>query len=547
MSEGVGGGVRGAAPEAPGPEDPRASFTLTILADFGAEPPAAAELRRVEAGEFQALFARLRPRLDLRTPDLVTGAPREISWSATLGSIRDFDPENLLGRFPPTAPLLAWRQRLIEAARAGAGIPALLEAFDELWPDVPSSPPGVTPRAAVAQPSRPAPAADDFLALVDLPGTAPPAAGAALPGAPAAPLGLRDRLRLLLGMTTPWEARLRQARTAVDEALGRQLEAILHDPALRDREAAWRSLWAIVERADLRRGDLRLFVLPASRAEVAEALERLLLWHEEGGGRTAPGGAILVDHAVGPDEDSARILAAAARLAAALGARLFLPTDASLLARGGDQATARPAPIADLASSESLAQIREAGAAARAAGADLVLTCNRFLFRAPYGPEEAPVLLGAYREKVASPDGPFASAVWLAGRALTETVRRAGPESARTLDVARVERLAMRPLGRPDDPDHLLPLEFLLSVPEARLLLEAGLAPVTCDLDEDQALLRGIGGAAAAPDARAQETAPRDAGSPSASLSARFTIQTRPPETASRDKGPRDTEEETPG
>ena len=74
-----------------------------------------------------------------------------------------------------------------------------------------------------------------------------------------------------------------------------------------------------------------------------------------------------------------------------------------------------------------------------------------------------------------------------------------------------------------------MPVEFVLSVPEARLLLEAGLAILTCDPDRDEVVLRGLGGPSAtfaeaeAPAAERAEDTTRQG------LSSRLTIRVPPP------------------
>ena len=503
----------------PSPETVR-PFALTIVADLGATTRRSSEPLPIQPGGAQDLFAALRPRLELRTPDRLTGAVRKVAWTPEFTSLRGFDFESLLDRFPPAIPLIAWRKRLIEASRAGSGPAGLLDALDSLWPDVPTAPRPTARPASTAPGPRPS-GTGEVEALLDF--LEGPAAPPETPAAPTAALGLRERLNFLLGMSgTPWEARLRQGLTAVDEALGRQIETILRDPVFRDLEAAWRSLGAIVEAADLRRGDLRLYALPATRAEAPEALAALLQRHESGWARASAGGAFLVDHPIGTDETSTGILGAAVLLASAVPGRVLLPLHPDLLGDGANHAAARPGPVADLAGSEALWALRELTAAV--GGRRIVLTCNRFLYRSPYLPEDYPAAIGTFREDIAGAYGPYASAIWIAGRAMAETIRREGAAAALLIDAPVVGRVALRALGSPQDPEHMVPLEYVLSVPETRLLLDAGLAVLTCDRDRDDVVLRGLGApGTAVADTQAQGPA-RTEGKAAEGLSSRLNI-----------------------
>jgi hypothetical protein len=523
--------------------DQGGAFVLTVVADFGATAGTSTGSLRLEAGQFQTLFDRLKPRIELTTTDHLTGAPRAIRWELPLASMRAFDPESILAQFPVSAPLLACRRRIVEVARSSAGLPGLLDALDGLWPDVPGVPARSAPSPAESWPgprdARPAGGGgglDALLDLVDVPGAVAP--GAAGTSGSAAPEGVRDRLHRLFRIpSVPWEARLKQALAAIDEALGRQLEAILHDPACRDREAAWRGLWAIAEAADLRRGDLRLLVRHADRAGAPEALAELRRELAEGWTEKPAAGAILVDHPIGDGPASWPLLAAGVRLAQAGSAHVLMPVDPGLLGRGARPEQARPGAVSDLVGTEALAACR---AAVAESGFRVVVTCNRFLFRPPHLGGETTDVPGAYRENVGGADGPYGNAVWIAGRALAEAVRRGAPDAALSLRAARVGGLAMRPLGRPDDPERLLPLEFMPSVTEARDLLDAGLTPLTCEPDSDTATLSGLGapgpgGTRAGAATRDATAGGADAGdsaeSPGTGISSRFHVHLPPPRT----------------
>lgn len=544
-------------------------FDLRIVADFGAAPGSAGEWARVEAGQLPALFLRLAPRFELRTEDLLSGADRIVAWRLAPSAVRDFEPNALLAAFPVSAPLLAWRDRLAEVMRSGAGLPGLLDSLESLWPDVPplaalpghakgERGAGPAPRAGAGAHARRGlggSGVDALLDMVDVGGaqTRPPKAPAdgSAPQADAstgpAPLDVRERLRALLDLPSlSPDMRLRQARTAVEEALGRQAEAILHDPALRDREAAWRCLWSVVEGADLRRGDLRLHVASAAAAQVPEALERLSRAGQESWAASAQAAALVIDHPVGGADESSALIDEAIRLAVRPGCTVALPLQPALLGRGGDPAAARPGSISELAASEPVARLGEL--LARAGVRSFSVTCNRFLFRPLYDPAEAPSSLGGLRERAGHPNAPFANAPWIAARGIAQAVRLGGPVAAKALDAAEICGIPLRPLGGLDAPEHLLALEFMLGVGDARRLLDAGLAPLTCEPDEDRVVLRGLRHAAASDrDASSGAAHPESLAERSGaggSMAARFTIQTAAPNEEVRPASPEEKERE---
>ena len=199
-------------------------------------------------------------------------------------------------------------------------------------------------------------------------------------------------------------------------------------------------------------------------------------------------------------------------------------------------------------------------ALARGEAHGVTLTCNRILYRPLYDPEENPGPFGGFRESAASSGGPYASAVWIAGRGLAAAVRRAGAEAATALEAVQVGGLPLRPIrdiaGGGAGAEHSLATEFLLSVAQARALLDAGLSPLTCEIDQDRATLRRLRPfEAPSPESRAAGTdtvepgaaeagivpgagGPAEAGAPPASgatggqrtgLATHFTVETLPP------------------
>lgn len=453
---------------------------IVVVADLGGSPKVGGDpWLRVPAGELPGLFTTLRPTLRLRTPDLLTGAERDVDWTLTLRSLRDLDPESLLAAFPPAAELFTWRKRLLDVVSSGTGAPGLLDALERLWPDVPPSASETAGAGPVA--ADPSDEVDVLLASVEGPAGTPAAK---------APTGTGLRGRLLPSfrvLSLPMAERLRQACTATDEALGRQLQAILHDPAFRDVEIAWRQLWAIAEVADLRRGDLRLHVLPCVREQASESLADLCRFMEEGREERPEVSRVVVDHPVGSDEASRAILDEAGALALSLNGVAFVPLDPGFLARGASHERGEPRPAAEWLGSAEVEAILGARRGLR--HGRVLVTCNRFMGRPGCVPEEGFTTLRGIRENLDSGSGPYANAVWIAARGLAAAVRRAGADAFASLD-AEVGSIPTRPLGDPVDPTHVLPLEFYLTPDDAGRILSAGIAPLTAPFDRDVVTLR---------------------------------------------------------
>jgi type VI secretion system protein ImpD/type VI secretion system protein ImpC len=190
-------------------------------------------------------------------------------------------------------------------------------------------------------------------------GAAAPAAGAALAELVASP-DAAVTLRLWFG--TRWLAGLRQQDdpvgvlraaldrdiAAIDGALSRQLDAILHHPRLRKLEGSWRGLHWLVGRLPHTGARVRLRVLQARWVEVCRDIERAIEFdqshlfrkiHEEEFGIAGgePFGLIAGDYEVrhrpGPNNptDDIGALAGLAGIAAAAFAPMILGGSAELL------------------------------------------------------------------------------------------------------------------------------------------------------------------------------------------------------------------------
>ena len=194
----------------------------------------------------------------------------------------------------------------------------------------------------------------------------------------------------------------------LDLRLGRQLDAVLHHPAVQRIEASWRALALLVSRADPRE-NTRICVLNVTRDDLQADFEdapetvRSGLYHhvyatEYGQFGGEPYAAIIADYAFGPSPRDLALLQRVAAIAAMAHAPFIAAASPTFF---GLQSHAQLPGLADvdaLWSAPQYASWRSFRASDDARCVALALP--RFLVRAPYGPETTPVRDFPYTESV---------------------------------------------------------------------------------------------------------------------------------------------------
>ena len=194
----------------------------------------------------------------------------------------------------------------------------------------------------------------------------------------------------------------------LDQRLGKQLDAVLHHPAVQRLEAAWRALALLVTRTDVRE-NTRICVLNVARDDLQADFEdapetvRSGLYHhvyatEYGQFGGEPYAAIIADYAFGPSPRDLALLQRVAAVAAMAHAPFIAAASPSFF---GFKSHAQ---LPDLADVESLwGGPQFAGWRSFRASDDarcVALALPRFLLRVPYGPATAPVRDFPYTETV---------------------------------------------------------------------------------------------------------------------------------------------------
>ncbi len=290
---------------------PLLPLRLLVVADLvprdehnaGASAPM--EAVRVDPARFDDLFAKLRPRIAVEVPSVLTGG-RLVRLDLAPTSLKSFRPDGLCAELPLLRSLLDGRLVLDRLRDGSLGESAARGELERLWSGstfarevlglieqarpAPVAPPAAAPAAPAA------PDVDALLAMVDLgdpsdaaPAAAPPPRPA--PVAPSSPIGaLIDSVVRSARPGGAGPIRPTEAIARVEKALAVQLGAILQHPEVRRLEEAWRGLRLLADRAQGVPG-LELDVVSARPDEAADALAAVV----RAGGSRPPVSAAIVD------------------------------------------------------------------------------------------------------------------------------------------------------------------------------------------------------------------------------------------------------------
>ena len=363
---------------------------ILLLGDFGGRgnaAGAAAHFRPVpvDRDNFNDVLARLDVRLEFPL-----GPDGERRFVVHFRELADFHPDRLFERAEVFAPLRDLRRRLRDPATFAAAA-----AEVRAWLSPEAAPEPARPPAEPAAPAGEAPA-ENLLEqiLTAMPGPGPePSRGVE----PAGWKGLLEQLVRPYAVPAPGpdEDRL---RNAVDQAAGAVMRSLLHDPAFRALESAWRGLHFLTQRLETG-NDLQLYLLDLPKAQLAadltagddprsSRLHRLLVEEavETPGG--VPWAVVAGLWTFGPSAEDAELLGRAARVARPAGAPLVAAADDRLLGCASLAATPDPAEWnlpADPAGAEAWEALRKLPEASY-----LGLALPRFLLRLPYGEHSDP-------------------------------------------------------------------------------------------------------------------------------------------------------------
>ena len=211
----------------------------------------------VDIDNFEDVLFRFAPRLRLPLAEAA-------GQGVTIGfrRLEDFHPDELYKRLEPFQALRRMRARLLDPASFEAAAAELRSGFDL---------PDTTP--AEAAPAEERLVEDDEATLERLLGRRPADRPQARPGAGRAPDLTPFIKRIIAPHIAPSAPPHQDVYiAAVDEAIGGQMRALLHHPALQALEAAWRGVDRLT--GGLETGEeLKLYLLDVTKEELAADIQ----------------------------------------------------------------------------------------------------------------------------------------------------------------------------------------------------------------------------------------------------------------------------------
>ncbi|GFK95758.1 hypothetical protein NNJEOMEG_03626 [Fundidesulfovibrio magnetotacticus] len=423
---------------------PVSPYTILALAPFAPVPASGYRPRVVEADIYtlDEALAAMAPRLWVELPRDVCP---EGGLDVAVTSFAGFRPDGLVKNVPYLAALAGCEAYLGQARASGAAPEDAAREIRSRWPSLPLD-------LTVAQaPSRPAPAdsqaLDDLLSMV---------ATQDAPQAPGGGQGLAD-----------WQA---QAGTL----LARALAAIFADAGWRSLEAAWSGARCLARKAGVKEGGRVRLKLCAAQAEtLPDALGGLMAQMVQDTPHLT-----LVDHAFANTPADVELL----EQVLAFADTLLTPTVACLSLEffgvGSWRELSRLGYLKAALADARFAKFRKL--AQHPGAARLLLTLNRFLERAPYGPGN-PARPAAFTEQGA----PWLSPAWAVGTLAAKSVAACGWPSRLT----DYREISLEELGVFDSGEGPAATEGLFDENRIAEFLEMGVSPLAGARGRDMAFL----------------------------------------------------------
>jgi type VI secretion system protein ImpC len=376
-------------------------FRILVMGDFSGSG------RRAEAGRledrplipldidsFDQAIARLTPRVSIAPASIAPDSPGAGAQEIAFGELDDFHPDALVPKLEVFRDLRRLRERLLDPGTFEEAAAGMMREAEQ-----------APAREDESDPTRDAGPEDDGATFERLLGDRP-ASQPRTEGPPRAAAELIERLvepHLVRG-ADPERQRLLVA--AVDDALARQIGAVLHDPAFQNLEAAWRGLYWLV--SNLETGEeLTIHVLDASKQELAadveaagteleaSALYRRLVEQGAEGADGEPWALIVGDYRFGPADEDLTLLAALGAIASRAGGPFLAAADPAVL---GCRSLAEAPDPNDWQDLDSKAEARWQALRRAPSAASIGLALPRVLLRLPYGRRTDPIEAFAFEE-----------------------------------------------------------------------------------------------------------------------------------------------------
>jgi type VI secretion system protein ImpC len=421
---------------------PRLPFTILALAPFAAQGAAGSDrgTLQVDRTNLDEVMAALGLSVTVPTAKPLCPAGELL---LDFRRIKDFHPDSIVTQTPFLKNLLDARAFVIEATAKGLP-PREMKKRLQAWPDLPPLELRDIQDSGAKSAKTPAQAIESILEMVAIP------EGGESPRSKAGPVV-----------------------TEIDGILRQVLGQVFADGAFRELEAVWRGLRFLLAGGGTD-GTVTVEILPTTRETLEDALSGVLvrLLRE-------PPCLLLLDL---PFDSTPRSLALLEKIAD-FGETLLAPaitwiTPSFLFIDNWEDLKRLPF-LPHYLEEPAFAKWRRLKGLSSAAW--LTATCNRFLLRYPYGPDNRAALVD-FNEK----QGLWASPVWGVGNLIAQSVGSTGwPTRFTDWERVRLKNLALQPLegGKP------IATETFLSEDRISQFLKAGLLPLVSTFGKDMAFV----------------------------------------------------------
>jgi type VI secretion system protein ImpC len=354
----------------------------------------------------------------------------------------DFHPDGLINNTPFLKNLLDVKRFVEEAGTKGLSSEEVCRRL-EGWPDLPPIDLRIVSQKPKSAPSSPV---DDILKMVALP----------------------DGAETSYDTATPLISQ-------IDTILRQILREIFSQDAFRELESVWRELRFFTKYGGAN-GEVKLEIVPVLTETLEETLDSLLahIVHD-------PPSLLVIDLPFDSTSRSITLLEAIAQFSETLLAPAISWITPKFLFIDTWQDLNRLPFLPHYLEESAFAKWRRLKQIS--SGRWIAVTCNRFLLRYPYGPDNKPAL--AHFEES---QGLWASPVWaLACLVGKSHVKTGWPTRFTDWQRVRLEDLALHPV----EPGRLLPTEANFSEERTQQFVKGGIIPLVSSYNQDIAFMPG--------------------------------------------------------
>lgn len=497
------------------PSLPKLPFRVLVMAELA---PREDELNKsssnlfshteVDKNSFDEVMERIAGQVNLSVRNRLSDRPKYIQVMIPLRGIKSFRPETVAETVPALKDLIEVRRMLVLLRDGKLSCESFQERISEIQGNsvvLGSIKDAVAdahkekqePRTRSRQPTAPVPepskptggkdsALDSLLGMVDLPAAA---GGVSLstqtPAEPAS--SMLDRMISMIKLarhdgTLMDTAPANRIISDLDDAIGIQLNEILHHPEFRRLESTWRGVRFLVQRTDFRE-PVRIELLAASKDQLIDVFRS-----EIEGMLDNPVSVVLADYSFDRSQHNMETLQEIAALAETLQVPFISSVGLSFLGLNNADEFAGTFNLEELFKQPEYMKWRSF----RQSGSSrwISLAFNRFPLRTPYGPSQQRVRNFGYQESISGTgDHVWGNPVWALGALLTSSFAGTGWPTKITgiKSGGRLEDLLLHEVKTKDGHEVRIPLEIIISGRQQDDLTDNGINPFVCRLNSDTA------------------------------------------------------------